>query len=255
MLGRKNRAAVDPEQQPFLSHLIELRDRLLLVVITLVVCFLMLTPFANDLYTALAKPLIEELPAGATMIATEVASPFFTPFKFTFAFTAFLLIPFMLYQAWAFVAPGLYSGERRIVVPLLVSSSLLFYVGVAFAYFLVFPLVFGFLTSTAPTGVMVMTDISHYLDFVMKMFFAFGLAFEVPVATFLLVYAGITTVESLAAKRRYIIVGAFVVGMLLTPPDVFSQILLAVPMCLLFEAGLLVARRFVGVEEDPERDI
>ena len=234
---------IDPNQQPFLAHLMELRDRLLNIVKIVVLVFLCLSPFANDLYTALAKPLIASLPAGSTMIATEVASPFLTPFKFAFFFAVFVAMPYILYQVWAFIAPGLYATERKIVFPLLLSSSILFYFGMSFAYFIVFPLAFGFLMGTAPEGVTVMTDISHYLNFVLKMFFAFGLAFEVPVATFLLVRAGVATVESLAEKRRYVIVGAFIFGAIFTPPDVISQTLLAVPMWLLFELGLYVTRR------------
>lgn len=229
-------------EQPFVGHLVELRDRLLRIVGCVLILFLLLSPFANSLYAALAKPLIASLPHGSTMIATQVAAPFLTPFKFTFMFAVFVSIPFILYQLWAFVAPGLYMTERRIAFPLLVSSTALFYVGVAFAYFVVFPLVFGFLMNTAPEGVAVMTDISAYLDFVLTLFFAFGAAFEVPVATVLLVWSGVTTVEGLVAKRSYIIVGAFVIGMIFTPPDVLSQILLAVPICLLFEVGLLAAK-------------
>ena len=254
-MGRtKSKRTVDPDQQPFLAHLIELRDRLLSIVKVVVLIFLVLSPFANGLYSALAEPLISSLPEGATMIATEVASPFLTPFKFAFVFAIFVAMPFILYQAWAFIAPGLYSNERKIVFPLLVSSSLLFYFGVAFAYFIVFPLAFGFLMGTAPEGVAVMTDISRYLDFVLKMFFAFGLAFEVPVATFLIIRAGLSTPDDLAKKRPYVIVGAFVFGMLFTPPDIVSQVLLAVPMWLLFEVGIVAARRFNGAENDESKD-
>ncbi len=229
-------------EQPFLSHLVELRDRLLRIVLVVGLLFLALIPFANTLYTLLAAPLLAHLPESSSMIATEVASPFLTPFKLTLVIAMFLAIPVILYQAWAFMAPGLYRHERRLMLPLLVSSTLLFYVGMAFAYYAVMPLVFGFLTSTAPEGVAVMTDISKYLDFVLKMFFAFGVAFEVPVATFLLVLTGAVTPEKLASMRPYIIVGAFVIGMLLTPPDIISQTLLAIPMWLLFEAGLFISR-------------
>ncbi len=237
----------EPEQevtreQPFLSHLVELRDRLLRVILVVGLIFLSLIWFANDLYTMLAQPLLVHLPESSSMIATEVASPFLTPFKLTLVLSIFLAIPVLLYQAWAFIAPGLYRHERRLVFPLLVSSTMLFYAGMAFAYYVVMPLVFAFLTSTAPEGVAVMTDISRYLDFVLKMFFAFGVAFEVPIATVLLVLTGTVTPEKLAGMRPYIIVGAFVIGMLLTPPDVISQTLLAVPMWLLFEVGLFCSR-------------
>jgi sec-independent protein translocase protein TatC len=202
---------------------------------------------------------MDVLPEGNTMISTEPHGPFFVPFKFAFAFAFAVAMPYLLYQLWAFVAPGLYENEKRMVVPVLVSSSLLFYLGICFAYYIVFPIIFAFFTSTAPEGVAVMTDINAYLSFVLKLFFAFGIAFEVPVATVLLVRAGATTPESLAAKRPYIIVGAFVVGMLLTPPDIFSQTMLAVPVWLLFEVGLFFARsmqrkRLEAESEDPVAD-
>lgn len=228
-----------------MAHLIELRQRLLRIVLVVLLIFLVLFPFANLLYNTVALPLLQALPTGSTMIATEVASPFFAPFKFAMVLALALAMPYLLHQSWRFIAPGLYQRERRIALPLLISSIVLFYAGMAFAYFVVFPLVFGFLVSTAPQGVTMMTDITKYLDFVLTMFFAFGLAFEVPVATIILIWAGITTPESLAAKRPYIIVGAFVIAMLLTPPDVFSQTLLAVPMWLLFELGLLLSRKIV----------
>jgi len=239
-----------PFEQPFVKHLIELRDRLLRVVLVIVLIFLGLFPFANDLYHFLAEPLLRHMPAGTSMIATEVASPFLTPFKLSLVTAMFIAVPFILYQAWAFIAPGLYQRERKLVFPLLFSSTVLFYAGMAFAYFAVFPLVFGFLTGVAPEGVEVMTDISKYLDFVLKMFFAFGLAFEVPIATILVVWSGMTTAESLAQKRPYIIVGAFVFGMLLTPPDVISQTLLAVPMWILFEMGLIFSRWYTRDHDD-----
>ncbi len=239
-------------EQPLLAHLIELRDRLLRVVLVVLVVVVALFPFANDLYTLLAEPLMAHLPSGSSMIATEVASPFLTPFKLTLIAAIFIGVPVILYQFWAFIAPGLYRHERRMIFPLVISSTFLFYAGMAFAYFIVFPLVFGFLVSVAPEGVSVMTDISKYLDFVLKLFFAFGVAFEVPIATILLVWMGATTPKSLAAKRPYIIVGAFVVGMLLTPPDVISQRLLAVPVWLLFEVGLVFSRFFVRKDEDDE---
>lgn len=239
-------------EQPFLSHLIELRDRLLRVVVVVLLIFLVLFPFQNAVYTYLAQPLMAHLPQGTSMIATEVASPFLTPMKLAFVAAIFVSMPFILYQFWAFVAPGLYRHERRMVLPLVVSSTLLFYLGMAFAYFVVFPLVFGFLTSTAPDGVAVMTDIGRYLDFVLTLFFAFGLAFEVPIATIILVWMGVTTPENLASKRPYIIVAAFVIGMFLTPPDVISQTLLALPMWVLFELGVIFSRGFVRANEGGE---
>jgi len=243
-----------PVDQPFVAHLVELRDRLLRVVIVVILVFLGLFAFANDLYTYLAQPLLKHMPQGTSMIATEVASPFLTPFKLTLVVAVFISITFILYQAWGFIAPALYKKERRLVFPLLLSSSLLFYLGMAFAYFVVFPLVFGFLTGVVPDGVAVMTDISKYLDFVLKMFFAFGLAFEVPIATILVIWAGLTTAEDLAAKRPYIIVIAFIFGMLLTPPDVISQTLLALPMWVLFELGLILSRWYTPKDQDADED-
>lgn len=242
-------AEVD-ESQPLISHLIELRNRLLRCFIFVLVVFCCLVYWANDIYTLLATPLTENLPEGATMIATNVATPFFTPIKLTIVVSVFLSVPFILYQVWAFVAPALYKQEKRLVYPLLVSSTLLFYCGVAFAYYVVFPLVFGFLTSTAPEGVTMATDISSYLDFVLTIFMAFGICFEVPVAIILLCWAGVTTPEDLREKRPYIIVAAFVIGMFLTPPDIFSQTLLAIPMCLLFEVGVLCARFYRPKDDD-----
>jgi len=248
-------------EQPFISHLIELRDRLLRIVLVVIVIFLGLAPFANILFSRLAGPLMAHLPAGSSMVAIDVASPFFTPFKLAMVVAIFMAIPFILYQAWAFVAPGLYLNERKRVMPLLVSSTLLFYIGAAFAYYVVFPLVFGFLTQSAPEGVEVMTDISRYLDFVLTMFFAFGVAFEVPVAVVLLMWTGVVSAQSLKSKRPYIIVAAFVIGMLLTPPDIISQTMLAVPMWLLFEIGVFMGERFApdsvkqaDNNEDPEDD-
>jgi len=245
MTKQKSEPVKEEVEQPFLSHLFELRDRLLRVVLVVSLIFLGLFTFANDLYTLLAKPLLAHMPEGGTMIATEVASPFLTPFKLALVTSIFIAIPFILFQAWSFIAPGLYRNEKRLALPLLVSSIILFYAGMAFAYFVVFPLVFGFLTGITPEGVAVMTDITKYLDFVLKMFFAFGVAFEVPIATIILVATGVTTPESLAEKRPYIIVGAFTIGMLLTPPDVISQTLLALPMLLLFEAGLFFSRMII----------
>jgi len=229
-------------EQPFISHLIELRDRLMRMLLAVLIIFLMLFPFGNDIYLFIADPLMKVLPEGTSMIATQVASPFLTPFKLALVTAVFVAMPYILHQFWAFIAPGLYQHEKRLAVPLLASSVVLFYLGAAFAYAVVFPLVFAFLTGTAPEGVAVMTDITHYLDFVLTLFFAFGLAFEVPIATIVLVMAGVTTPESLAGKRPYVIVGAFIIGMLLTPPDVISQTLLALPMWLLFEVGLFFSR-------------
>ncbi|MBR0573005.1 MULTISPECIES: twin-arginine translocase subunit TatC [Pasteurellaceae] len=230
------------QSQPLISHLVELRSRLLHSLACIGIVFVLLVFWANDIYSLLATPLTERLPSGATMIATNVATPFFTPIKLTLVVAVFLSVPYILYQIWAFVAPALYKHEKRLVYPLLVSSTLLFYVGVAFAYYVVFPLVFGFLTSTTPEGVTMATDIASYLDFILTIFLAFGVCFEVPVAIILLCWAGVTTVKDLKAKRPYIIVIAFVIGMLLTPPDMFSQTLLAIPMVLLFEVGLIFSQ-------------
>ncbi|HBR97399.1 MAG TPA: twin-arginine translocase subunit TatC [Gammaproteobacteria bacterium] len=234
------------QEQGFVSHLVELRDRLLKIVLAVGVCFIVLFPFSDTIYSALAEPLLRHMPEGSNMIAIDVASPFLIPFKVVLMLSVFVSVPFILYQVWAFVAPGLYSHEQRLVRPLLVSSTLLFYLGVSFAYFVVFPLVFGFFTSIAPEGVEVSTDIGRYLDFVITLFFAFGLAFEVPIATILLVMTGVTTAEALAEKRPYFIVAAFVVGMFLTPPDIISQTLLALPMWLLFELGIFFSRFFIN---------
>ena len=225
-----------------MSHLLELRNRIMRGGASILIVFLIAAPFVNDLYEYLAAPLMEALPEGNSMISTEPHGPFFVPFKFAFALAAAVAMPYLLYQLWAFVAPGLYRHEKRLAIPLLVSSSVLFYLGILFAYYAVFPLIFAFFTSTAPEGVLVMTDINAYLSFVLKLFFAFGLAFEVPVATVLMVKVGMTTPDSLASKRPYIIVGAFLVGMVLTPPDIFSQTMLAVPVWLLFEVGLYCSR-------------
>ncbi len=227
----------------FLSHLIELRNRLLRAVVAVGIVFAALVPFANQVYEFLADPLLDVLPSGTSMIATEVASPFLTPIKLTFLAAIVVAVPYLLYQLWAFVAPGLYRHERRLVMPLLLSSTVLFYAGMAFAYFVVFPVVFTFFVGTAPKGVAVMTDIRSYLDFVFTMFFAFGIAFEVPVALVLLAKMGVVDPESLAKKRPYVVLGIFVIAAFLTPPDIFSQTFLAVPMLILFEVGLFVARR------------
>jgi sec-independent protein translocase protein TatC len=224
-----------------MSHLVELRDRVLRMVIAILAIFLCLFYWANDIYTYLAVPLTSHLPEGSTMIAIDVASPFLTPFKLVLMLSIFLAMPVILFQFWAFVAPGLYKTEKRIARPLLVSSILLFYAGIAFAYYVVFPLVFGFFTSVGPEMISISTDIGRYLDFVLSLFFGFGLAFEVPIATIILVAVGITTPKKLGQMRPYVIVGAFVIGMLLTPPDIISQVLLAVPMWILFEAGLIAS--------------
>ena len=225
-----------------MSHLFELRDRVVRMVVSILVIFLGLFYWANDIYTFLAAPLTRHLPEGSSMIAIDVASPFLTPFKLVLMLSVFLAMPIILYQLWAFVAPGLYKNEKRLAVPLLVSSILLFYTGMAFAYYAVFPLVFGFFTSVGPEMVAVSTDIGRYLDFVLALFFGFGLAFEVPIATIILVAIGFTTPDKLAQKRPYIVVGAFIIGMFLTPPDVISQVLLAIPMWVLFEAGVFASR-------------
>ena len=227
------------EGQPLIEHLIELRSRILRSIISILVIFLPLFFFANDIYSFISGPLRAFLPEGTSMIATEVASPFLTPFKLTLVVAIFIAIPYILHQIWGFVAPGLYTTEKKLALPLLVSSIVLFYGGVAFAFYIVFPLIFGFFTSVVPEGVTVMTDINRYLDFVLKMFFAFGIAFEIPIATFLLVWTGASSVKSLRAKRPYVVVGCFVAGMLLTPPDVISQLLLAIPMWILFELGII----------------
>ncbi len=230
------------QPQPFISHLIELRDRLLRVILCVLLVFGGLAAYANEIYSLLAGPLLKHMPKNSTMIAIDVASPFFTPFKLAFIVAVFASVPVILYQFWAFVAPGLYRHEKRLVLPLLVASTLLFYIGVAFAYFIVFPLVFGFLTAAAPVGVTVMTDIAKYLDFVLALFFAFGVCFEIPIFTIVLVWTGFVSTADLAEKRPYVIVGVFVIAMFLTPPDAISQTLLAVPMWLLFEMGLLFAK-------------
>lgn len=246
--------SVDHEA-PLVSHLIELRDRMLRMVLAVLVIFLGVFYFANDLYHIVATPLLEHLPEGASMISTKPAGTFFTPMKLSLVLSIFAAMPVILHQLWAFIAPGLYSHERKMVLPLLVSSTLLFYLGMVFAYYVVFPLMFSFFVAVAPEGVTVMTDISEYLDFILKIFFAFGVAFEVPIATIVLVWTGVTTPASLAQKRPYIIVGAFVIGMLLTPPDIISQTLLAVPMWLLFEGGLWASRYFVRqLEDEPEEE-
>ena len=227
---------------PLVAHLTELRDRLLRALLAVLIVFIGLFPFANEIYSFVSEPLRALLPAGATMIATDVASPFLTPFKLTLVAAVFIAIPYVLYQAWSFIAPGMYRHEKRLAIPLLASSVALFYAGAAFAYYVVFPLVFGFFTSVGPEDIAMMTDINSYLNFVLKLFFAFGLAFEIPIAVVIMIWAGITTPDDLTRKRPYVIVGCFVFGMLLTPPDVISQALLAVPMWLLFELGIVFGR-------------
>lgn len=247
--------APQEEGQTLVSHLIELRQRLLKSILIVLVIFIGLFAFANDLYNYLSAPLVALLPEGTSMIATDVTSPFFAPFKLAMVASIFLAMPFILHQIWSFIAPGLYKHEKKMAVPLLVSSVVLFYAGIVFAYFVVFPLIFGFFTSVGPESVAVMTDISSYLNFVLKLFFAFGLAFEIPVATLLLIWSGVTTADRLAASRAYVVLGCFVVGMLLTPPDVISQSLLAIPMWLLFELGIVMAKVLVDKKSDQEREV
>ncbi len=242
MLNQKNKRMNNSAELPFIAHLIELRNRLLRIVLCIVFFALPLSIYANEIYAILAQPLMAHLPQNSTMIATNVTSPFMTPFKLSLVTAIFLSVPFILYQFWGFLAPALYKNEQRAIFPLLIASTILFYCGVAFAYFVVAPLALGFFTAAAPTGVTVMTDIEAYLDFVLTLFFAFGVCFEVPIFTIVAVWSGFTTVESLVEKRPYVIVGAFVIGMFLTPPDVLSQTLLALPMWLLFEIGLVFAR-------------
>ncbi len=244
------------QELSFLEHLVELRSRLLKACFTVLAVLIVLLPFSRKLYALLAAPLTSVLPEGSSMIAIDVASPFLTPFKLSLLLALLLSIPVVLYQMWAFVAPALYRKEKRLARPLLYSAVVLFYMGCAFAYYVVFPLVFGFFTRVAPEGVTVMTDISKYLDFVTTLFLAFGITFEVPIATIILVATGVTTVEKLSKMRGYVLVGAFALGMFLTPPDIISQTLLAVPMWLLFEIGLLMSRILlphrVKEESEPE---
>lgn len=228
------------KEMTLVQHLLDLKTSLTRSILAIIVLFLFLFPFANDIYTYISEPLTRFMPADTSMIATAVASPFLTPFKLSFVLAIYLAMPFLLYQLWRFIAPALYSHERQLIAPILFFSSFLFYAGGAFAYYVVFPLVFGFLSTTAPDGVTIATDISLYLDFVIKMFFAFGMAFEVPIVTVLLILTGMVSPEKLSHARPYIVVGAFVIGMLLTPPDIISQTLLAVPMWLLFELGLVI---------------
>ncbi|MBI3479786.1 MAG: twin-arginine translocase subunit TatC [Nitrosomonadales bacterium] len=225
----------------FIAHLVELRKRLLNAVVAVLLVFIGLFPWASDLYTLLAQPLLAKLPKGGQMIATDVTTPFFVPLKVAMMAAFLIALPYILYQIWRFVAPGLYAHEKRLVLPLIFASTLLFFCGMSFAYFVVFPVVFGFITSSAPQGVAVMTDIDKYLSFVLSMFMAFGVTFQVPVAVVLLVRMGIVSVEKLRESRPYAVVGAFVLGAIFTPPDVVSQFMLAMPLWLLYEAGIVVA--------------
>lgn len=224
------------------SHLLELRNRLLIIISSILICAILLSPFANIIYSFLSEPLLKVLPEGSTMIAVDVASPFLAPFKLVILFAVAITFPISIYNFWAFIAPGLYSKEKKFLAPILISSAVLFYLGIIFAYYIVFPLIFTFFTSIAPAGVQIATDISSFLNFVIKIFFAFGLAFEVPIITLVVILAELTTVQSLSKKRPYVIVFAFILGMILTPPDVISQILLAIPIWLLFESGLVLAK-------------
>lgn len=237
------------------DHLLELRNRLLRSVVGVLIVFCSLVYFSQDIYQFVAQPLLETMPEGSQMIATDVASPFFAPFKLTLVISLFIAMPFVLFQVWSFVAPGLYKNEKRLIAPLMLGSTVLFYSGIAFAYFLVFPVVFAFFTSVAPEGVVIATDISSYLDFILKLFFAFGAAFEIPIAIILMCWTGMTTPDSLREKRAYVVVGAFVIGMLLTPPDIISQTMLAVPMLLLFELGIIIASIYHKKDDDETIDV
>jgi sec-independent protein translocase protein TatC len=245
--------AEDLDEGTLLSHLVELRSRLLKLSAAIVIIFIGLLPFSAEIFSLVSEPLRAVLPGNA-MIATAPASPLLTPFKLTFYTALFAAMPVVLYQVWAFVAPGLYKKEQRFAIPLLASSILLFYLGIAFAYFVVFPLIFGFFTAVAPEGVEVQTDISQFLDFIITIVFAFGIAFEVPIATVLIVWTGFTTPEKLGKARPYVFLGAFVLGMFLTPPDIISQTLLAVPVYLLYELGIIMSRIFTNRGEDEDEE-
>jgi sec-independent protein translocase protein TatC len=250
-------SAEPPEQLAegtLISHLLELRDRVLRAFLAVILCFLPLAFFANDVFTFVAQPLIAQLPDDSSLIATSVVSPFMTPFKLAFFTGLFVAMPYVLYQAWAFVAPGLYRHEKNFAVPLLLSSIVLFYVGIIFAYFVVFPVMFEFFSNTTPTGVRMMTDIAAYMDFVLTMFLCFGLAFEVPVIVVLLVLTKILTVEKLAAARGFVLIGIFVVAALLTPPDAISQSIMAIPMYMLYEGGLLMSRLLVKMRRKQDQE-
>jgi sec-independent protein translocase protein TatC len=244
----------EQKEQPLISHLIELRDRLLRCLLVILVLFLCLFPFGNQLYIIVSQPLLDVLPEGSDMIATSPTSPFMIPFKTSIYAALFLGVPFILHQIWAFISPGLYRNEIRVTFPILVSSVILFYVGIAFAYFIVFKFVFAFFVGSAPETVTVMTDISQYLDFVLSLFLVFGLVFEIPIATLLLIFSGATTPKKLTEKRPYIIIGCFVVGMFLTPQDPISQSFVAIPMWMLFEAGVLAGRILHKPDEDEEKE-
>lgn len=241
------------DEKSLIGHLSELRDRLLKSVYSVIIIFVALAYFANDLYEILSKPLLANYPTNSTMIATGVASPFFAPFKLTMVLSVFLAMPYILNQIWLFIAPALYKNEKKMIAPLIISSVVLFYSGIAFAYFVLFPLALPFFIGAAPDGVTVMTDINSYLDFTLTIFFAFGVAFEIPIATVLLIWSGITTRESLSEKRPYVIIFVFVIGMLLTPPDVISQTVLAIPMWILYEAGLFFSR-WIKPEQSGEQE-
>lgn len=241
-----------PNNYTLFDHLLELRTRLLRSVVGVLVVLCCLIYFAQDIYHYVAEPLLATMPLGSQMIATDVASPLFAPFKLTIVLSIFIAMPYILYQVWSFVAPALYKNEKRLIAPLMFGSTLLFYGGIAFAYFIVFPVVFAFFSSVAPEGVTIATDISSYLDFVLKLFFAFGIAFEIPIAIILMCWTNFTSPESLRKKRPYIVVGAFIIGMLLTPPDIISQTMLAIPMLILFEIGIFIASFYYKEASDDE---
>ena len=238
------------KEMTFVQHLVELRDILLRSVIAILVIFISIFPFANEVYSFIAAPIINVLPQGSNIIAIGVISPFLTPLKMALIMAVYLAMPYLLYQVWKFIAPALYKHERQMIVPLVVSSTILFYAGLLFSFYIVFPVIFGFLSSIGPSIVDFTPDIQYYLDFVLKVSFAFGIAFEVPIATILLIMFGITSIETLKKNRPYVVIGAFVLGMLLTPPDIISQTLIAIPMWLLFEAGLIFAPLFVRKEKE-----
>ena len=247
--------ASNDEGQPLVEHLVELRSRILHALLAVFIVFIPLFYFADELYLFVSEPMRAHLTEDATMIATEVASPFFTPVKLALVLALFISMPYVMHQVWSFVAPGRYKNEKRIALPLLVSSIILFYAGMAFAFYVVFPLAFAFLTAAAPADVTVMTDINRYLDFVLKLFFAFGLAFEIPIAILVLLWSGATDIASLKSKRPYVIVGCFIFGMLLTPPDIISQVLLAIPMWVLFELGLILGRFVTARDDEEDQDV
>ena len=240
------------KEMTFVQHLVELRDILLRSVVAILVIFISLFPFANEVYGFIAAPIINVLPQGSNIIAIGVISPFLTPLKMALIIAIYIAMPYLLYQIWKFIAPALYKHERQMIVPLVVSSTILFYAGLLFSFYIVFPVIFGFLSSIGPSIVDFTPDIQYYLDFVLKVSFAFGVAFEVPIATILLIMFGVTTVEKLKNNRPYVVIGAFILGMLLTPPDIISQTLIAIPMWLLFEAGLIFAPLFIRKENNSE---